>query len=224
MSEIYTKDTRELKNGEIDGYKDIKPESNIQLNEAKSFFDTLFAQPEVFFKSYSDRWEKTPAEDSEHGKWEGTRGESVFIPNEADDDGLAAKDRLSEYGLNGIGYHNAEPAFSTCSEATVEIDDMTEHRSDYLDEDGNQKKGNFSQADTKCAEFWNLENKDGRNDWKAVSVREYRHEHLLSWHERCDMKTMDLVPQEIHSWASHSGGVAECKARDNSITGDGFDE
>ena len=56
-----------------------------------------------------------------------------------------------------------------------------------------------------------------------MEVREYRRESKLSWHERCDMKTMDLVHQDIHTFFSHSGGVAECKARDNAKGGD-FDE
>lgn len=45
-----------------------------------------------------------------------------------------------------------------------------------------------------------------------------------SWHERCDTKTMDLVPYDIHSYCKHLGGVSECKARDSVNDGGGFDE
>ena len=57
-------------------------------------------------------------------------------------------------------------------------------------------------------------------------VYEWRHDpaHQCSWHERCDTKTMDLVPYDIHSYCKHLGGVSECKARDSVNDGGGFDE
>ena len=35
---------------------------------------------------------------------------------------------------------------------------------------------------------------------------------------------MQLVPYEVHSYCGHSGGVAECKARDAKNNGGEFDE
>ena len=86
--------------------------------------------------------------------------------------------------------------------------------------------GNFSQADAKLAEKWNEQQKDGRTDWTDEDVYEWRHDpaHQCSWHERCDTKTMDLVPYDIHSYCKHLGGVSECKARDSVNDGGGFDE
>lgn len=75
-----------------------------------------------------------------------------------------------------------------------------------------------------CAEQWNIEKKDGRIDWDAADVRDWRRENNCSWHECCDTRTMMLVPTEIHGYFRHSGGVAECKARDNADVGGGFDE
>lgn len=127
--------------------------------------------------------------------------------------------------MDGVDYNYAEPDFSECAEATVEIDDMTENRWDYYDEDGNLKQGNFSQADAKCAEQWNSIDKDGRSDWTAADVRDWRRENECSWHERCDTRTMDLVSRDIHGYFGHYGGCSECKVRDAAnINGGGFDE
>ncbi len=166
------------------------------------------------YTSYADRLNQTPREDDDRGHYEGERGESTYIPSDSTEAGEKAIEKLAEYGLDGIEYINAEPDFSECAEATVKVGHMTQNRQDCVDENGQYTYGNFSQADMKCAEQWNAEGKDGRSDWAARDVSDYRKENHLSWHERCDTETMDLVPQEIHSYFTHSGGVAECKARD----------
>lgn len=73
------------------------------------------------------------------------------------------------------------------------------------------RPSNFKQADKACAEKWNTEKKDGRTDWTAKDVKKWRQENMCSWHERINMKTMDLVPRKIHEVCKHYGGVAECK-------------
>ena len=133
-------------------------------------------------------------------------------------------DKLNEKGMDGIEYKNAEPDFSKCAEATVRIDDMTQNRDDYIGADGTIKQGNFTQADIKCSEKWNAEARDGKSDWTARDVYNWRHENKCSWHERCDTRTMDLVPFEIHSHCKHLGGVSECKVRDAVNVGGEFDE
>lgn len=196
----------------IEGYRDIKPTSDMTLEQAKSFVHELFKQNDMHYVPYPERMSHVPAQESKLGVWEGARGESKFIPNEETLAARNAREKLAEYGKDGIEYHDAEPDFSECSEATVQIDDMTEYRDD-----------NFDQADEKCADLWNSEKKDGRTDWVADDVTTWRGEHHCSWHERCDTKTMDLVPQEIHGFFIHSGGVAECKARDSGTIGGDYD-
>ena len=170
----------------------------------------------------------TPTEDSEKGHWEGERGNSKFIPNENTETGLKAKEKLAEFGQDGIRFINGEPDFSKCSEATVTIDNMTENRSDYIGVDGTKLQGNFTQASIKCAEKWNEEARDGKSDWIARDVDNWRQEHNCTWHERCDTKTMDLISRDIHNTKdpvfSHSGGVSECKVRDAVNVGGEFDE
>ena len=85
---------------------------------------------------------------------------------------------------------------------------------------------NFEQADQKCADKWNKEGKDGRTDWTARNVADWRSENRYSWHERLDRKTMDLVQRDIHEECKHYGGVSECKKHEalEKSSGGGFDE
>ncbi len=143
------------------------------------------------------------------GEWSGEPGNSSFTPNSE-----TAKEKLSEYGQDCIEYKDGNPDFEKCSEATVEIGNMTSDRA-----------SNFRQADAACAEKWNVEAKDNRTDWTAKAVKEWRQENMCSWHEHIDMKTMDLVPREIHEECKHYGGVAECKRFEAVANfGGGFDE
>lgn len=234
MSEIKLVDLRDTTIPEIGGPITIEPQSRISILEAENFWNSLFSgenketDESEFggkYNSVEKRLGCVPA-DGETGKFEGERGNSKFIPSGETERGKACIDKLKEYGKDGIEYKNLEPDFSEVSEGTVKIDNMTEHRDDYYDENGQLCEGNFSQADKKCADLWNEQQKDGRTDWTAEDVYNWRHdpEHRCTWHERCDTKTMDLVPYDIHSYCKHLGGVSECKARDSVNDGGGFDE
>lgn len=162
--------------------------------------------------TYGERLTQTPNETGERGVWTGNRGESKFMPNDKE-----MQDTLKKFGLDGIMYKDAIPDFSKCSACTVEIPHMTENRQGA----GN----NFDQCDHKCAGQWNQECRDGRNDWVASDVREWRSANGYSWHERNDMKTCDLIPTKVNDYFGHLGGVGECRRRD-AVTdfGGEFDE
>lgn len=224
MKEFKTPEINEIKKPEPEGFKEIKSEKDLSISDIGNFWKKEFNNETDYYNSYEKRLGCTPAESSELGTWEGDRGESKFIPNENTVEGKAALDKLAEKGLDGIEFKNAEPDFSECAEATVKIDDMTQHRDDYYDKNGELKQGNFTQADIKCADKWNAEVKDGKIDWTARTVNDWRNEHKCSWHEKCDTRTMELVPFEIHSHCKHLGGVSECKVRDFVNIGGIFDE
>ena len=224
MQEVKGTDINEIKKPEPEEYKNIKPENGITGKECRGFWENEFKKEAEYYNDYEDRLGCTPKEDSHLGTWEGDRGESKFLPNSETVEGKAALDKLNEKGMDGIEYKNAEPDFSKCAEATVRIDDMTQNRDDYIGADGTIKQGNFTQADIKCSEKWNAEARDGKSDWTARDVYNWRHENKCSWHERCDRRTMDLVPFEIHSHCKHLGGVSECKVRDAVNVGGEFDE
>lgn len=139
------------------------------------------------------------------GEWSGEKGNSTWEPNR---DEIPKRppgnektwgEILDKYEIDGIKFKDGEPDFSTVSEGTVEIDDFSTERNE-----------NFTQADEKLAEQWSKEGKDGK-EWTAQDIKDYRKEHNLSWHERSDMKTLDLVPQEIHGNIPHSGGISVAK-------------
>lgn len=243
MQEIKGTEINEVKKPEPENFKNIKSENGSNVEKSKGFWKDVFDKLGNTVEDIKDKIEgkefgtqyntekhmidHTPAEDSIKGHWDGERGNSKFIPNENTEAGLKAKEKLAEYGQDGVCYKNGEPDLSKCSEATVTIDKMTENRDDY-DVDGIKQYGNFSQADIKCAEKWNAEAKDGKSDWTARDVKKWRDEHNCTWHERCDTKTMDLISRDIHNTKDpvflHSGGVSECKVRDAVNVGGEFDE
>ena len=210
----------ENKSAEIEGFKNIKPQESTTFQENKEYWNNLFKNgvfckldvemDRTYFSEYTDRLKQVPTETSDRGTWDGKRGESKFTPNEANMD---ICDELKKRGFDGIEYKDAIPDFSDFSEATVEISDMTENRAK-----------NFVQCDEQCAKKWNEEGRDGREDWTARDVANWRKENGYSWHERNDMKTCDLVPSKINDFFGHLGGVSECKKRDAKYSGGGFDE
>lgn len=231
MNEIKSSNIHEIKEPENSRYKDIKSDGKVTLHGAFRYWgEKVFAGIGVYeelgksrYNSYETRLEKTPKTESELGSWDGPRGDSIFRPNEDTPEGRACAERLKESCVDGIKYINGEPDFSPVSVATVRIGKMTEFR-----ENAKNVVGNFNKADVKCAEMFNIEKRDGRTDWTPRDIYNMRHDeaHPLTWHERCDTHTMDLVPREIHSQCKHSGGVSECRVRDGGDlkTGGDFDD
>lgn len=141
------------------------------------------------------------------GEWDGEYGDSTWkpypeeIPKRPPENVFTWGEILEKYGIEGIVFKDGEPDFSVVSEGTVKIDDFREERDK-----------NYTQADEALAEQWTKEGKDGEK-WTADDIRVYRQENSLTWHERSDMKTMDLVPQEVHGNIPHAGGISEKKAQ-----------
>lgn len=139
------------------------------------------------------------------GEWSGEKGNSTWEPNREEipkrPPGNAETwgEILDKYKINGIEFKDGEPDFLTISKGTVEINDFSTERNI-----------NFTQADEKLAEQWTSEGKDGK-EWSAQDIKEYRKDNNLSWHERSDMKTLDLTPQEVHGNVPHSGGISAAK-------------
>lgn len=167
--------------------------------------------------SYKERLDRTPSIENPNGKWSGDRGESMFIPT-AD----RVREILRNKGLEGINYKDGIPDFNPISEAKVTIQGMSQHRLSQMGENGGRIVGNYEKADTECAKAWNLEQRDGKDDWTHQDVKKWREANEYTWHEHNDMKTCSLVPTEVHKVCSHLGGVSEIKNILNQIGG--FDE
>jgi len=219
---------------EVNYYEEMKAGEGMSLEDEQAYWDLdggevteetepadhNETEPEVteekevnekveYFSTYTERLQQTPSESGERGEWEGRRGESKFVSYDEH-----INDVLEEHDLDGIEYKDGIPDFSEVSASTVEIDSMSENRA-----------ANFKQCDERAVEQWNKEGHEGRNDWTAREIAQWRKENGYSWHERNDMKTCDLVPTEINDHFGHLGGVSECKKRD-SLENDGgdFDE
>ena len=150
--------------------------------------------PRKFYSSYGDRLKMVP---EKNGEWTGRPGESVFKSNKPE-----IREALTEYGIEGIKYKDGVPDFSPITDTSVNINMDT------------NRPSNFKKADAACAEKWNKDNRDGRNDWNPRDVTKWRKDNDYTWHERSDCKTCQLIPREIHDAHSHTGGCFECGIRD----------
>lgn len=148
------------------------------------------------------------------GTWEGERGDSVWYPDrdkipekwQSNKDGeknpLTWGEILDKYGIEGIPFKDGDPDFSEVTIDEVKIDDFTTER-----------RKNFPQADEKLAEKWTAEQKDGK-EWTPRDVANWRKDNDCTWHECSDMKTMQLVPREVHNNIPHAGGISEAKKQE----------
>jgi hypothetical protein len=231
MNEIGLSDVQENKLQKVENFKSIKPEKEMTTKELNSaikdeFEKTAQEAKETIYEHdgvddmateknidpghkecLTTSAERTELASCSKGDWDGEPGNSNFYPEK-----LGAREVLERCGQDAIPYNDGEPDFSKVSEISVEIEDMTSWR-----------PYNFKQADEICASRWNLNLKDGRNDWTGRDVEAWRKENRYSWHERLDMKTMDMVQRDVHEECKHYGGVAECR-RHEALNGGGFDE
>ena len=179
--EIKTNDMQEIKNPSLESFRNILPETGIKIADARNYWVKEFNSLSGYggkYNSLEERLKHTPSETNENCEYVGLRGNSFLKPSEKTEKGRAMIELLKEYGIEGITYKNGEPIFSKCAEATIAIDQMTEHREDYF-ENGNKERGNFSQADIKCAELWNKQKKDGCADWTEEKVYDYRKQNSI---------------------------------------------
>ena len=138
-----------------------------------------------------------------NGKWtnddgsEGERGESKwvpdsdYVPQKSNPEGKTWREIMNNHNIDGIKFNDGEPDFSEISKADIEVENFSTSRSD-----------NFDQADAKLAEQWGCEPDD---------VAQWRSDNHYTWHECGDMKTMQLVPSEVHNNITHRGGISNAK-------------
>ena len=205
----------------------IGPESKETKTEVSDIDRADYINPDKLIESsvesydypstYEERLDRTPTIENPNGKWSGDRGESMFVPT---------VDRVCEIlrnkGLEGINYRDGIPDFNPISEAKVTIQGMSQHRLSQMGENGERIVGNYEKADIECAKAWNLEQRDGKEDWTNKDVKKWRVTNGYTWHEDNDMKTCCLVPTEVHDVCRHLGGVSEIKNILNQIGG--FDD
>jgi hypothetical protein len=149
-----------------------------------------------------------------NGHWDGEPGNSKWYPDpdvipqnrQTNPDNKSWETILKENNIDGITFKEGLPDFSEISEGTVKIEDFSDNRTN-----------NFAQADRKLAEKWNKEGKEG-GPWTQEKVEAYRKENNLTWHERSDMETMDLVPSEVHGNIPHQGGIAAYKKESSEVS------
>ena len=107
---------------DIETSLDIEDVDEEETSSATEEAEIIEGQVDVEeFLDYQEDLHHTPSYDSSLGQWSGMRGDSLFIPSDAE-----AQRVLSELGLEGIPYREAQPDFSDVTAATVYLsqDDM----------------------------------------------------------------------------------------------------
>jgi len=136
----------------------------------------------------------TPLQNSSAGHWSGSRGNSTFVlnPGYVPQNSRMNPEHKSyrDLGVSEITYKKGEPNFKEVAQDSEKIDMSTD------------RVENFRQADQQLAD---------KRGWTIKEAKEYREVNHLTWHERQDMKTIDLVPSAINGSLAHAGGVSFIK-------------
>ncbi|WP_404936331.1 HNH endonuclease [Pseudoalteromonas sp. SR45-5] len=160
-------------------------DGNVPLTEAS--LDSL--NESLPYTTYEERLAQTPIN---NGSWSGERGESMFISTNP-----SVNEVIADYGVEGINYENAYPDFSPVAEVTYTINDIG------WESIGTDRTPLHNALDRKLAEDMDLPLKD---------IKKYRKVNSLTWHEKEDMKTIELVPTIINGKFKHVGGFGEVNA------------
>lgn len=191
LTEVTKEKLNETGKGLGDKIPDFSKENKLEMSSSEKIPNFSDSNKEYSYLPKSD------------GEWDGDRGNSVWMPENdktpAFPGDKAFGEILDKHNIQGIEFKEGEADFSNVAEGNVEIDDFTSERNE-----------NFTQADEKLAAEWSEDQKNDK-DWSPKDVKEYRKEHDLTWHERSDMKTLDLVARELHGNIPHSGGISEIK-------------
>lgn len=147
--------------------------------------------------SRKERINQTP---KNGGEWKnelglnGNRGTGKFYPTDE------RKTLLSKYGERYICYdRTGEPDFLPFTQAEVKLANMEGG-------DINSRQHNFANADKKLLGSDWAEKRGLRTQ---TDIKRYRKEHCLTWHEKSDGITIQLIPSEINRAFGHAGGVSE---------------
>lgn len=202
LNDFKTKDNDNHKPHDIDSkinLNDLKKELGDIKEKSNSGIDSKIDISNREIKQHDDEYKKK-LDQTPINNWTGQRGESKFVCDEC-----------KPYGVDGIEYKNAEPDFGPVSVGKCKISGMTSQRLSSIDaETGKRIIGNYEKYDNamgKELEGMGFKKVDG--NWVGPDGTKYTR------HERCDGKTMELVPTEIHKKCTHSGGVSTCKAIEN---------
>lgn len=154
----------------------------------------------------------------DNGSWSGERGNSLWIPKQdyvPKGKGIYAYNNL--YGKTwkrilvenncegGIPFVNGEIDFSGAGVVKAEVTFQYGIR-EYFDK---KELGRSNRYRLHESAFNLLASLSGV---PVEKVRLWKEECFLVWHECCDLKTLQLVPREIHDNIPHQGGIALLKA------------
>ncbi|OPX42030.1 hypothetical protein CLHUN_40890 [Ruminiclostridium hungatei] len=159
-------------------------------------------------KRVFDIWEPTvipkdaPVTPNKHWTVDGAQliPKSGTTPGLSNPNKLSMDDIMENHGYDSIPrMENGNPDISRIQLDEVNIKGMTDQRLNTKDINGNTVKGNFAKAD----DALKIKTKPGF----TIADIEKQTGLKLTWHEDINLKTMRIVPSDIHNNLRHVGGV-----------------
>lgn len=206
MGEIKTKDIQEVRTPVEGGFREIKPTTDLDPNQARNILDDMMGLPDSGSHDEADKPEDTEVNESKTEKIENDNPRNIITRNEALENdkhpgtGVPFERRVVELP-NGEKIEGVFPTFDSLFDVKIE-------ESLYLDSNLNQNKECNTQlydaieADPSLREKFTDEQieqiKEGREDGTAPDG--------YVWHHDAEAGKMQLVNFEVHEKTGHTGG------------------
>lgn len=172
--------------------------------EQDKIYNNLGKNEQTALEKY---WESNPLPRN-NGHWDGQPGNSNWIPDKNyvplnktynNMDGKTMGQIMSENGVLKIPYKNGYLDASSIAKYSVKID----YRE--LGKDGLNKL--VKEKDREQLHELAFKKLSEKLNMPIEEVKDMKNKLRLVWHEDPDLKTLYLVPREIHDNLSHSGGI-----------------
>ena len=128
---------------------------------------------------------------------------------------LTMQQLMAEYGLRGIHYVDCQPDFSVCQYDSVDIESLSFNRyeADIQPEQKMDGEGSVHEGAIKAfAQKWGKTEQYVRDFLSNINEPDESRRKLYVLHECANLKTVMIVPREIHAFFKHSGGISLYKA------------
>lgn len=211
MGEISScQEIAEMKNPDTGGFKEIKPEGNISLEDARSFFDSLFEKYDEMETSVDFDTEKAKIEDETDGMHEVSADAAEAVELSIEEKQKIADDAAQRYNEEKKPYERAvAKGVQGVTETKNGGVSFAESDSLYVTDDGKKAIVSIEATGNRTKDF-DAANKEMEFD---ETPEGYVWHHVDDYDVEKGTITLELVADEAHNKSKpHSGGCAQYDA------------
>ena len=128
--------------------------------------------------------------------------------------GMTMGELHNENHIEGIYYNSYQPDFSTCAYDSIELatNSFSRYQADMSVDESGIEDSIHEQAIAAFAKKWGKSVQEVRDFLSDIHTEDYNKRRLYVLHECVDIKTVMIVPREIHAFYKHSGGISLYKS------------